>query len=472
MTRVLLAAADGLSGLVLAYFVVLNGMYFLKAVIAYRALRSYKRRLKTVNIDALVDAASAPAITLIAPGYNEEATCVASVRSLLDLNYHEYEVLFVNDGSKDATLARMTEAYALEPVPRVALAALATARVRGTYRSRRFPNLWVIDKENGGKADALNAGIAYCRTPLFGAMDADSLLERDALMRAARPFLEDRTTIATGGNIRIVNGCVVEDDVVTEVRLPGNPLAQLQVLEYLRAFLAGRVGWNNLHATLIISGAFGVFRHDVVVAAGGYAHGSMGEDIELILRLHRYCTDHAIPYRIWYVPDPVAWTQCPEDLRSLGRQRVRWQRGLSESVMAHRSMLFRPKYGMVGMVSLPFAFFLEMLGPAIEVLGYVGFAVALVLGKVSATFAFAFLLVAFALGAMLSMAAIALEERMFYRYRRKRDLARLMAMALGEVFWYRPLNSWWRIRGLWHAFRGSSAGWGEIKRRAFQPGPA
>ena len=472
MNDLLFRVADGLNELVLAYFVVLNGVYFLTTVIAYRVLRAYARRLKTVNIDALVDTASAPPVTLIAAAYNEEATCVDAARGLLTLNYHDYEVLFVNDGSKDATLARMTEAFALQPVPRAVMAELPARPVRGTYRSARFPNLWVIDKKNGGKADALNCGLRYCRTPLFGAMDADGLLERDALMRVVRPYLEDRTTVATGGIIRIINGCTVENSVVTEVKLPANLLAKLQVLEYLRAFLAGRVGWNSLNATLIISGAFGVFRRDIVIAAGGYKTGSLGEDIELVLRMHRHCIDNGIPYRIEYVPDPVAWTQCPEDLASLGRQRVRWQRGLAESLMKHRTMMLRPRYGALAMLAMPFSFFLEMLGPAIELLAYIGFAVALLLGRVSALHALAFFLVAFALGAVLSMAAIALEERLFQRYRRKRDLARLLLMALGEVFWYRQLNAFWRVKGLWAAIRGSKEGWGTIKRQGFQAGTA
>ena len=470
MTETLLETVDSINELVLAYFVLLNGVYFLTSVIAYRVLRAYARRLKTVHIGALVDAAAAPPITLIATAYNEEATCIDATRALLKLNYHEYEVLFVNDGSKDATLARMIEAFALQPAPRAPTAVVKGRPVRAVYRSTQFPNLWVIDKENGGKADALNVGVSYCRTPLFGALDADGLLERDALMRVVRPFLEDRTTIASGGIIRIINGCTVEDGAVTGVMLSPNLLARLQVLEYLRAFLAGRVGWNNLNATLIISGAFGVFRRDIVVAAGGYSVGSLGEDIELVLRLHRYCTDHGIPYRIEYVPDPVAWTQCPEDLKSLGGQRVRWQRGLAESLMKHRGMMLRPRYGGVAMLSMPFSFFLEMLGPAIEALGYLGFAVALAMGRVSALYALAFFLVAFVLGAVLSMAAIALEERLFHRYRRTRDLAHLLAMSLTEVLWYRQINSFWRVKGLWAAIRGGKEGWGTIKRQGFQAG--
>src|SRR5690606_9667639 len=276
--------------------------------------------------------AGAPPIALIAPAFNEQETAVDSVRSLLSLNYPEHEVIVVNDGSSDATVARLIEAFELRPFPKMSTFDVDTARIRATYRSRRHPNLWLVDKENGGKADALNAGLCYCRTPLFCAMDADSLLDRDALTRVVRPFLEDARTVAAGGIIRIVNGCTVEAGSVVDTRLPDSLLARFQVLEYLRAFLVGRMGWDALEGNLIISGACGIFRRSTGIAAGGSSTRTVGEDMELVVRLHEYCRDHDIPYRISFVPDPVAWTEAPESLRILGRQRDRWQRGLGESL--------------------------------------------------------------------------------------------------------------------------------------------
>jgi cellulose synthase/poly-beta-1,6-N-acetylglucosamine synthase-like glycosyltransferase len=336
------------------------------------------------------------------------------------------------------------------------------------YRSRRHPALWVLDKENGGsKADAMNAGIAYCRTPLFCALDADSLLERDALMRIVRPFLEDRSTIAAGGIIRIINGCTVRSGAVSDVKLPRNLLACFQVLEYLRSFLAGRMGWAELNGTLIISGAFGAFHCETVVAAGGYDTSSLGEDMELVVRLHHYCRERGIRYRIEYTPDPIAWTECPEDVATLARQRRRWQRGLTETLWTHRQMLLRPTYGAVGMLAFPFNFFFEMLGPAIEIAGYLGFLVGILLGRVSPLLALDFFLAAFVLSAVLSVAAIALEEQTFRRYPRGRDLRRLFALAILEVIGYRQLNAWWRIQGLWAAISGKRSGWGVMKRKGF-----
>ncbi len=461
------ALLDAINALVLGYFVLLNACYLATSLIAFRALRSYARRLKTIDVEDLLSTA-APPITLIAPAYNEEATCVEAVRSLLTLRYPEFEVLVVNDGSRDRTLERLTDAFDLVPAARAVMAEIPTQPVRGVFRSRRFPNVWVVDKENGGKADTLNAGLARCHTPLFCAMDADSLLEREALSRIVRPFLEDRTTVAAGGIIRIVNGCTVEHGVVTRVALPRSRLARFQVLEYLRAFLAGRMGWAALDATLIISGAFGLFRRSIVVDAGGFATDTVGEDMELVVRLHRHCRAHGIPYRISFVPDPVAWTECPESLRVLGRQRERWQRGLAESLTRHWRLLFNPRFGKVGVLAYPYFFFLEMVGPLIEMGGYVGFVIALAIGHVGSAYLVAFFLVAFVLGAVLSVAAIALEELSFRRYPRMRDLARLMGLAALEPFGYRQLNTFWRLKGLVSAAR-RKRGWGEMTRKGFGP---
>jgi cellulose synthase/poly-beta-1,6-N-acetylglucosamine synthase-like glycosyltransferase len=334
---VLLAAMQGAAVIVVAYFVLLNVSYLATTVLAYFSLRRYSRRLKAVDIEELIGMAGAPPITLIAPAYNEEATCVEATRALLTLRYPAFDVIVVNDGSRDRTVEVMIEAFDLKPAWRVPTAELASAPVRAVYRSDRHQNLWLIDKDNGGKADALNVGLNYCRTPVFCAMDADTLLEPDALIRVVRPFFENRTTVAAGGIIRIVNGSTVRLGRVDDVRLPGNLLARIQVLEYLRAFLAGRMGWSALDAMLIISGAFGLFRRETVVEAGGFATDTVGEDMELVVRLHRHCRERGIPYDIKFVPDPVAWTECPESLSVLGRQRDRWQRGLAQSLMRHRT---------------------------------------------------------------------------------------------------------------------------------------
>lgn len=459
---------DAFNLVVLLYFLALNGFYLWTSLHALATLRRYALRVRSLDLSEVLSLGGAPPITLLAPAYNEESTCVHATRSLLNLQYPDYEVLVINDGSKDGTLARLTEAFQLVPAARFPTGDVPTAEVRATLRSRIHPNLWVVDKANGGKADALNAGLNHSRTPLVCAMDADSLLEREALARIVRPFLEDDRTVAVGGVIRIANGCTVEGGAVTRVALPDNWLARIQVLEYLRAFLAGRVGWATLDSTFIVSGAFGLFRRRAVVEAGGWDHSTVGEDMELIVRLHRVCRERKLPYRITFVPDPVAWTECPESVRVLGRQRERWQRGLTETLVRHRRMLLNPRYGHIGMVVFPYFFFLEMLGPAIEVGGYVAFAATLIAGRASPEYVAAFLALAVVFGIALSLAAIALEELSFRRYPRTVDLFTLITLALVEAFGYRQLSSWWRLQGLIAAWR-KKKGWGVMTRRGFQP---
>ena len=451
--------------IVLGYFVALNGTYLAASVLAFASLRRYARRLKSLYVEEMI-ASPLPPITLVAPAYNEEATCVEATRALLTLQYPTYEIIVVNDGSKDRTVERMIAAFDLVPTPRMATADLGTKPVRAVYRSRRHPELWLVDKANGGKADALNAGVAHCRTPLFCAMDADTLLERDALTRVVRPFLERQDTVAVGGIIRIVNGCDVRGGQVGGVRMPERWLARFQVLEYLRAFLAGRMGWAAIDATLIISGAFGLFKRSAVIDVGGFATDTVGEDMELVVRLHRWHREMRRPYHITFVPDPVAWTECPEKLRVLGRQRDRWQRGLTEVLVRHRRMLFNPRYGRIGMVAFPYFFFFEMLGPVIEVAGYAALGLALATGRFDPGYALAFVAVSVILGVTLSLAAVGLEELSFRRYARFRDLLLLFALAVVENFGYRQMTSWWRMKGLWSALRREK-GWGQMERRGF-----
>ncbi len=454
------------NGLVLAYFLLLNGVYLVTSFVSVRSLRRHSDRAKCLDATELLESGAAPPITVIAPAYNEEATCVESVRSLLTLNYHDHRIIVVNDGSRDGTFTRLVEAFEMVSSPRLPTASLPTAPVRRVYRSRWHPNLWLVDKENGGKADALNAGLRYCETPLFCAIDMDSLVERDALIRVVWPFLEDRHTVAAGGVIRIANGCKVEDGVVRSVGLPRSLVARFQVLEYFRAFLSARMGWEALNGLLIISGAFGLFRRSTVVEAGGFWHETVGEDMELVVRLHRHCRERGMAYRIRAVPEAVAWTEAPESLRVLGRQRDRWQRGLTQSLLRHRVMLCNPRYGRIGMVAYPYFYFLEMLGPVVELVGYVAFVTTVLLGWASPLYIAAFLMVAVVFGLILSVMAVALGELTYRRYPRLRDLLHLIWLAILENLGYRQLNTFWRIRGMWSYLHGATE-WGDMARKGF-----
>lgn len=453
--------------LTLTYFTVLATFYLVSSLLAFRFLRRYAVRLKSLDVESLVSAGAAPPVTLLVPAYNEERSCVEAVTALLTLNYPEYEVVVVNDGSTDGTMDALIEAFNLERTTRLPSAELPTRPVRRILRSTRHPNLWVVDKENGGKSDALNAGLNISRAPLFCTIDADSILEPDALMRATRPFLEDDRMVAVGGIVRVVNGSTVEHGRVREVHLSRKLLPRLQVVEYLRAFLSARVAWSELNASLIVSGAFGLFRRDLVVQAGGYSIGTVGEDMELVVRLHRTARDRGLVPRVVFVPDPVAWTECPETLEGLARQRNRWQRGLLESLFRHRRMLLAPRYGVVGLLAFPYFLVLEGFGPLIEIVGYVAFVITLVTGLWSPTFVVAFLLLAVVVGIALSAAAVALEELTFRRYPRWIDLLRLFSASVMENLGYRQLNQWWRLKGTLAVLRGATH-WGSAPRRGFR----
>jgi cellulose synthase/poly-beta-1,6-N-acetylglucosamine synthase-like glycosyltransferase len=449
----------------LLYFIALNLGYITLNLVSIVAIREYTARRWSDSLRRSYGGLELP-VSILAPAYNEEATIATSVRSLLQLEYLEFEVVVINDGSRDGTLATMIREFDMAPFPEPVRLALASKPIRAVYRSRQYPNLRLVDKENGGKADALNAGINAAQYPLFCAVDADSILQRDSLWRVVEPFLEDPLTIAAGGTVRIANGCTVEGGFLTRVGLPSSPLAIFQIVEYLRAFLFGRMGWSPFNAVLVISGAFGVFRRDAVVAAGGYFTSTLGEDMELVVRLHRLYRLAGRPYRIVFVPEPVCWTESPETLRVLRNQRTRWQRGLSESLMMNRELLLHPRGGTPGWLAMPFMILFEWLSPVVELAGYAFMVIGAFLGLVSTTAMWVFLLVAFGFGVLLSVSALLLEEMSFHVYSRTRQVAVLAAAAVLENFGFRQLMTWYRLVGLWRWASGSQAHWGKMTRSA------
>ncbi|MDB5097188.1 MAG: glycosyl transferase [Cyanobacteria bacterium RYN_339] len=447
----------------LAYFVGLNGTYLMLNLLSIIDMTKYMQRQ---DMDALppVYLGLEPPVSVLAPAHNEERTIVASVSSLLQLKYSDYEILVINDGSTDRTLQILIDAFELEPFPEAYRKRLETQDVRTIYHSVQHPNLRVLDKLNGGKADALNAGINCARYPLYCAVDADSILQRESLERVVQPFLEDPTTVASGGCIRVANGCRVVDGFMTHVGLPWKPLALFQIAEYLRAFLFGRLGWSPLNALLIISGAFGVFNKERVIEAGGYRPGTVGEDMELVVRLHRLLREAGKPYRITFVPDPICWTEVPEDLKTLKSQRVRWQRGLGQSLALNISLMFDRKSGAVGWLAFPFMVIFEWLGPVVEVAGYFFMLACWLLGLISTDAFKLFLLASVGMGVVLSMMALVLEEMSFHLYSRFSDLAMMFLAVILENFGYRQLISYWRTVALVKMLLGGKAEWGPMER--------
>lgn len=448
----------------LVYQVLVTGGYISLNLIALTMVRRVTRTGRDLFMPQVYEH-DLPGVSIILTAFNEESLIVTSVRSLLQQDYPDFELVVVHDGGTDNTLGVMIEAFDMVPAPRAINYPIPCATIRSVYRSRTHANLIMVDKVNGGgKADANNAGINVASKPLYCGMDADSVLERDSLLRVVRIFLERPHAVAAGGTVRIVNGCQVRQGELVSTGLPRTALGCYQVLEYLRAFLFGRLGWSQLNALLIISGAFGVFDRQAVIRAGGYQRGSLGEDMELVVRLHRYHLERKLPYSINFVPDPVCWTDAPEDRATLRKQRIRWQRGLLEVLTEHRSLLFKRGSGAIGWLAYPFMILAEALSPVVEIVGLLFTLILVLLDLINPVSLALFLAANIALGLVLSASALLLEERSFHVYPRYRDTLQLFGWAVLENIGYRQLHSWWRLVGTWHWIRGKEAVWGAMKR--------
>jgi cellulose synthase/poly-beta-1,6-N-acetylglucosamine synthase-like glycosyltransferase len=458
---------DIMTSIILVYFFMLNGLYIFLTLLSMIGIYNHRNLTAYVNYKKLFLLPQVKPISIIAPAYNEQEIIIESVESLLSLQYPELEVIVVNDGSTDSTLAQLIETYNLTKTNRIFRKVVPHKSVKGIYVSPSHPKLVVVDKENGKKADAMNAGLNVAQYPLFCAIDSDSLLEGDALLKMVRPFLEDpEHTVAAGGVIRLSNGCRVKHGQVVSVSLPRNSLARFQIIEYFRAFLGGRLGLNMLRSVLIISGAFGLFRKDIALACGGYRPETIGEDMDLVIRIKRYLHDRKLPFRMYFNPDPICWTQGPETIRSLGNQRNRWHRGLIEVIRHNRRMLFNPKYGVTGLFAMPFYLMFEMLGPLVEFTGYVLFAIILALGRINTPFAILFFLLAVVLGVVLSLLSILLEEYSLRRYPRLKEVLTIILYAVLENFAYRQWLAWVRFRAYFDFLKGKSE-WGDMDKKGF-----
>lgn len=467
-TGPLTALIVAFNAFVLAYFVILNTSYLVLFLVSLGGVFRFVRRTFFSDYRQIMQSEMTWPISIIVPARDEEKTIVETVRSLLMVNYGEFEIIVVNDGSGDATLERLIEAFDLTRLDKIYRRSIPTEDVRAIYGSLVQSRITVVDKARGGKSDALNAGINICRYPLFCSIDADSVIEDNALLRVVKPFMEHPgETVAAGGIVRIVNGCKVREGRVVEIGLPERMLPILQVVEYLRAFLSGRVGWSALQSLLIISGAFGVYRKKEVVEIGGYSRDSDTEDLDLLVRLHRHMRENKRRYRVVFVPDPVCWTEVPESWGVLRRQRNRWHRGLVETLWSHKRVLFNPRYGSMGLLAFPHAFLFEMLGPFVEVVGYVVVLLSWMLGILNTEFFLLFLAVALVYGIFLSVAAVLLEEISFRRYPGWVDLTKLLVFSVVENFGYRQVLALFKVKAFWDVVRRRRQ-WGEMDRRGFE----
>lgn len=409
-------------------------------------------------------------ITIIVPAYNEQNTIRESVLALLALHYPEVKVIVVNDGSSDNTVETMVNEFDMGAVHYVRDDETITHKpIRQIYGSKKHPDLLFIDKENGKKADAINTGITCVRTPLFCVIDADSLLEPNALLKAVRPFLETSdNVIAVGGTVGIVNGCTVQNGQMVKYGLPKKFLPRVQVVEYIRAYLMARVAASSKGSFALISGAFGIFRKDIVINIGGYDTTTVGEDMEMVLRMHRYMLDRKIPYSVRYVPEPVCWTEAPESMKFLSNQRTRWQRGALECLSRHKSMMFRPKYGRLGMITLPTFVLSDLISPVMEILGYILLIIFLLLGWLNLNFFLAANAVIFSFGIFVTTMSLWIEQDEIENFSNPVDLMLVLLTAIIENFGYRQICSFWRLKGLFQYFRGSKHTWGTMERVGFK----
>ena len=450
----------------LVYLLALNTSYALLLLLSIPELWHHWRLAADEHLQRLLASDALPPLSLLVPAYNEDVNITSSVLSFLTLEYPHLEVIVVNDGSSDRTLQVLMDEFDLYEVPPAFPVRLRTQVVRAYYRSRLHARLLVLDKANGGKADSLNAAMNAARHPFVVAVDADTLIEPDALIRLARPFLLGKNVAAVGGTIRVANNCRVEFGRVTDARVDPRWIPGCQTVEYLRAFLFGRLGWNRIGGNLIISGAFGLFRKEYMLAIGGYRTGNVTEDMDLVVRLHRYLREQGIEATLPFIPDPVAWTEVPVSARVLARQRERWHRGLIGTLWEHRQMILNPRYGRIGMITMPFYLFGELVAPIVELVGWIMLIVGLSIGVVDWTFAALFVAVAVGFGSLLSVWAVVLEELSFRRYLRRADFWRLLWFALVEGIGYRQMTVLFRLHAFWKFARGVET-WGRMTREGF-----
>ncbi|RIV23317.1 glycosyltransferase family 2 protein [Fibrisoma montanum] len=468
--------ADLFTYLFLLYTLVLMLIYSASAIASYRVIRQHVAETSFVDYRQILTSPLSPKISIIAPAYNEALNIVDNAMSLLALEYPNFEVVIVNDGSKDDTLQRLIDAYKLEKTALMIQQRVECKEILGVYKAQdeAVSHLTVVDKRNGGKSDALNAGINVCSGRMIACIDVDCVLERDALLRMIKPFLEetDQKVIATGGVIRLANDCVVSDGRLIQVNVPRNLIARAQVLEYMRAFLLSRVAWAKVNGLLLISGALGLFDKQTVIEAGGYSHKTVGEDMELVMRMRRMMEERRQPYAVRYIPDPLCWTEGPSGWQILGRQRNRWTRGLMDCLKFHRKVFFNPHYRIMGLVSYPFWFFYEWLAPIVESLGLIASLLLWILGVINASSFWLLLATVYSYAVCLSCFAIWVDQKTYLQYRSKRDLGRLILMAVIEPFFYHPFTVYSSIRGNIDYLRGKK-GWGSMTRQGLsKPAPA
>ena len=451
----------------MAFTILLNLIYIVQLFISMIRVHNNYNKTFSDDFHSYVDSDNLLPISLIIPAYNEEENIVQNIRSLMKLNYPMYEIIVVNDGSTDKTGELVIQAFHMHKIETAIRYQIPTQKIEAVYFSREFPNLLYVQKQNGGKSDALNAGINISRYPLFTCLDADSRIEKDALLRLSMEFIKDSRTVVAGGLVRIANGSKIVDGELKGFSMPQKLIERFQIVEYYRSFLMGRVFWSASNSLLIVSGAFGLFRKQTVIDVGGYKRNTIGEDMEIVVRIHRYMKKNRKKYRVKFDEFSICWTQGPMSMRDIRSQRRRWQIGLMDTLISHIGMTFNPRYGFVGLISVPYNWIFELLGAVVEVIGYFLIPFSLIMGELNMFFFVIYFLLSVALGVILSEGSLVLEQ---YTHRAAMNAKQSIAIsvyAVLENFGYRQMITIFRVEGILK-YRKLRKTWGKIKRKEFE----
>lgn len=448
----------------MAFTIILSLIYIIQLIISFVKVRKNDRERQSNDYGRYVSSENLLPISLLIPAYNEQENIVSNIKSLMKIDYPQFEIVVVNDGSTDKTHEKIVETFGLYKIESAVKTSIPTNEVRGVYYNIEYPNLIYVDKENGGKSDALNAGINISSYPLFACLDADSRIEPDALLRLSVEFLKNTDTVVAGGLVRIANGFKIRDGRVCGFSMPQKMIERFQIVEYYRSFLSGRVSWGATNSMLIVSGAFGVFKKQAVIEVGGYKTNTIGEDMEIVVRLHKYMRANRRKYKIIFCEDAVCWTQGPMSVNDIRSQRRRWQIGLLDTLLAHKGLFLNPRYGSVGLAAIPYNWVFELFGAVVEALGYFIIPFSLLMGELNMFFFTIYFLLAVLLGVILSMGSLILEQYTRRSVMSAKQCLTLSLYAILENFGYRQMITIFRLEGILK-YRKLRKTWGKIKRK-------
>ncbi|MDG1038066.1 MAG: glycosyltransferase [Polaribacter sp.] len=445
--------------------------YIILAILSFVAINKYKSYNTDLDDEELLNSHLAPGISVIAPAYNEEVTIIVNVKSLLTLNYPLFEVIIVNDGSKDDTLKLLIKEFDLVEAPFAYVEKIKTQPYKRTYKSQnpKYDILTVIDKENGGtKADAFNAGLNASVFPYYLNTDVDCILARNTLTKMIKPILSSKSrVIAVGATLRMSNSCEIKDGVITRVKPPRALIPRFQELEYIRSYLIGKMGWELINAVPNVSGGLGMFDKEIAIKAGGYGADSHAEDMDMMTRMAAHMMNNRLDYKIGYIPLSCCWTEGPPNIQILGRQRTRWASGLFQIFSDHRKILFNPNYKKLGLITFPYILFFEFLAPIIEVFGIIFYIFLLVFGYVNWTFAPLILLYSYTFSVMMSTVVIIWDQMTFKYYDTSKEVWTLFLTALIEPIIYHPMILFFSLKGYYSYITSRELAWGTMTRQGF-----